>query len=212
MMASRGEPTTELPVSAVILAGGKSRRFGRDKSLLELAGQSLIERAVGRLAPVSDEILVVANEPDRYEALHLPVRFVADRVRGMGSLMGIYSGLNAARYRFALVVACDMPFLSESLLRYMIPLADGSDVVIPRLGQMLEPLHAIYGKTCLPHMAKLLDRHESKITAFFEDVRVRYVEEHEIARFDPEHLSFLNVNQPEDWRRVQEIYARSETA
>jgi molybdopterin-guanine dinucleotide biosynthesis protein A len=212
MMASRGEPTTELPVSAVILAGGKSRRFGRDKSLLELAGQSLIERAVGRLAPVSDEILVVANEPDRYEALHLPVRFVADRVRGMGSLMGIYSGLSAARHRFALVVACDMPFLSESLLRYMIPLADGSDVVIPRLGQMLEPLHAIYGKTCLPHMAKLLDRHESKITAFFEDVRVRYVEEHEIARFDPEHLSFLNVNQPEDWRRVQEIYARSETA
>jgi molybdopterin-guanine dinucleotide biosynthesis protein A len=210
-MTSMGESATKLPVSAVILAGGKSRRFGQDKSLLVLAGQSLIERAVARLAPLSDEILVIANEPDRYEALDLPVRFVADQVRGLGSLMGIYSGLSAARHQHALVVACDMPFLSESLLRYMIPLAADSDVVIPRLGRMLEPLHAIYGRTCLPHMAKLLDRRESKITAFFESVTVRYVEEDEIARFDPEHLSFLNVNQPEDWHRVQEIHARSET-
>lgn len=209
-MASNSVAATDLPVSVVVLAGGQSRRLGRDKSLLELAGQPLVERAVTRLAPLSDDLVVVADDPGRYESLDMPVRFVADQVRGMGSLMGIYSGLSAAHHGHALVVACDMPFLNVALLEYMIPLADGHDVVVPRLDSMLEPLHTIYGKACLPHMAELLDRRERRIVAFFEKVQVRYVEEEEIDRFDPEHLSFLNVNRPEDWLHVQSIYARSE--
>lgn len=208
-MTAGNVSASQLPVSIVVLAGGQSRRFGQDKSLLELAGQPLIVRAVTRLAPLSDDLIVVANEPGRYESLDLPVRFEADRVRGMGSLMGIYSGLVAARHRHALVVACDMPFLSEALLRYMIPLADGFDVVIPRVGRMLEPLHAIYSRACLPYMAKLLEDRQRKIIAFFDEVRVRCVEAHEIARFDPEHLSFFNVNRPEDWQHAQEIHTRS---
>jgi molybdopterin-guanine dinucleotide biosynthesis protein A len=211
-MAFSSVTATDLPVSVVILAGGQSRRLGRDKSLLELAGQPLLQRVATRLAPLSDDLIVVANDPDRYVALNLPARFVADRVQGMGSLMGIYSGLCAARHPQALLVACDMPFLNVALLRYMIPLAGGYDVVIPRLDGMLEPLHAIYGKTCLSHMAGLLGRREKKITAFFEKVLVRYVEKDEIDRFDPKHLSFLNVNQPEDWRQVQRIHAQTELA
>lgn len=195
------------PVSVVILAGGESRRLGRDKSLLELAGQPLLERVVNRLAPLSDDLIVVANDPIRYEALGLSVRMVSDRVRGMGSLMGIYSGLTAAYHPHALVVACDMPFLNVPLLRYMIPLAEGHDVVIPRLGRMMEPLHAIYGKTCLPHMAHLLEHHEKRIIGFFDEVVVRYVEGDEIDRFDPLHLSFLNVNRLEDWQQVERIHA-----
>ena len=121
--------------------------------------------------------------------------------------MGIYSGLRAARYPHALVVACDMPLLSLPLLRYMLPLANGSDVVIPRVAGLLEPLHAIYGKACLPAMGRLLDQGQRQIIAFFGQVRVRYVEEDEIARCDPHHLSFVNVNTPEDWERVQRLLA-----
>jgi molybdopterin-guanine dinucleotide biosynthesis protein A len=161
---------------------------------------------------LSDDLLVVANEPSRYESLELPVRFVPDQVCGMGSLMGIYSGLNAACYYHALVVACDMPFLNVSLLRHMIPLAEGYDVVIPRVQQLLEPLHAIYSRRCLPHMGRLLEHRNRKITAFFDRVKVHYIEEDEIQRFDPLHHSFLNVNRPEDWQQVQRIHALSRLA
>lgn len=207
-MASTSTVPANALVSVVILAGGQSRRLGRDKSLLELGGEPLVQRVVARLAPLSDDLIVVANDPHRYESLDLAVQFVVDEVRGMGSLMGIYSGLRAALHSRALVVACDMPFLSVALLQYMISLAGGHDVVIPRIDQLLEPLHAVYSKTCLPSMAGLLDRRERKIVSFFEAVRVRYVETDEIDRFDPEHLSFFNVNRPEDWKRVLRIHAR----
>ncbi len=204
-MANSAVPAPDFPVSAVVLAGGHSRRLGTDKAFLKLAGRPLVERVVRRLVELSDDLIVVADVADRYQALELPVRLVSDRVRGMGSLMGVYSGLGAARYRYALVVACDMPFLNAALLQYMIPLAAGYDVVIPRLNGMLEPLHAIYGQTCLPHMARLLEEHSRKITAFLDSVKVRFVEEDEIDEFDPRHLSFLNVNTLEDWQRVQSL-------
>jgi molybdopterin-guanine dinucleotide biosynthesis protein A len=192
-------------ISGVILAGGQSRRLGIDKSLLEVEGEPLLARTVQTLAALSEDVIVVANETARYRSLDLAVRFVPDEKRGMGSLMGIYSGLKVARHGHALVVACDMPFLSLPLLRYMVPLSEGSDVVIPRLNGLVEPLHSIYGKSCLPFMAELLDRGRRKITAFFPQVRVRYVEEQELVAFDPSYLSFVNVNTAEDWERVQRL-------
>ena len=193
-------------ISVVILAGGQSRRLGMDKSLLEVEGQPLLARTVQTLAVLSDDLIVVANETARYRSLDLGVRFVPDEKRGMGSLMGIYSGLMAARHGHALAVACDMPFLSLPLLRHMVPLSEGSDVVIPRLmNGLVEPLHSIYSKACLPFMAELLDQGRRKITAFLPKVRVRYVEEQEFAVLDPQHLSFVNVNTRDDWDRVQNL-------
>jgi molybdopterin-guanine dinucleotide biosynthesis protein A len=119
-------------------------------------------------------------------------------------LMGIYSGLKAARHPQALAVACDMPFLSLPLLRYMLPLAEDHDVVIPRVGGYLEPLHAVYSTACLPAMARLLAQGRRQIIAFFDEVRVRYVEADDVDRLDPRHLSCVNVNTPEDWERVQQ--------
>ncbi len=195
-------------ISGIVLAGGQSRRLGRDKSLLEVEGQSLLVRTVQALSVLSDDLLVVTNDPARYQSMGLPARLVADEEPGRGSLMGILSGLRTARYPYALVVACDMPFLSLPLLHYMVTLVEGQDVVIPRLGEMLEPLHAIYGRSCLPFMAQLLDRGCRKVIAFFDQVRVRYVEEDEIQQLDPLHLSFVNVNTPADWERVRALLAQ----
>jgi molybdopterin-guanine dinucleotide biosynthesis protein A len=204
-MADDSAVSPEMPLSVVILAGGHSKRLGRDKSLLELEGQPLLARVVQRLGTLSDDLVVVTNDAPRYESLSLAARFVPDEKPGMGSLMGIYSGVQVARHSHALVVACDMPFLSVPLLRYMASLAPGYDVVVPRLGAFLEPLHAIYGNSCLPFMKELLDRGERRIVAFFHSVRVRYVKDSELDRFDPEHLSFVNVNTPQDWVRAQEL-------
>jgi molybdopterin-guanine dinucleotide biosynthesis protein A len=159
------------------------------------------------VAALSDDLIIVTNDPARYETLALPARLVPDERPGLGSLMGIYSGLKAARYSHALAVACDMPFLSLSLLRYMLPLADGHDVVIPRLDGLMEPLHAVYGKACLPPMRRLLDQGHRQIIAFFDKVRVRYVGAGEVEPLDPRRLSFVNVNTPEDWEQVQEVFS-----
>jgi molybdopterin-guanine dinucleotide biosynthesis protein A len=190
-------------VSGIILAGGRSRRLGTDKAFLPLFGEPLVARIARTLAALSDDLIVVTNEPAKYAPLGLAARLVPDDRPGLGSLMGIYSGLKQARHPHALVVACDMPFLSPALLRYLAALADGYDVVIPEIDGLHEPLHAVYGIGCLEPMARLLAAAEHKILALFPQVRVRTVGRSEIEALDPEHRSFLNVNSPEDWERVQ---------
>lgn len=203
---TREFPSSPRPaVSAIVLAGGQSRRFGADKALLPLNGQPLILHTVERLAALSDDVVVVTNSATVYAGLGLNARLIGDERPGEGSLMGIYSGLNAARHPNALVVACDMPFLNPLLLRFMLSLEEGADVVIPRLGGMAEPLHAIYGKACLGPIARLLEQGVRQIIAFFPEVRVRFVEEAEIDLIDPQHLSFFNVNTHADWKKVQKL-------
>jgi molybdopterin-guanine dinucleotide biosynthesis protein A len=160
---------------------------------------------VQELSALSDDLIVVTNTPECYDPLGLAARLVTDERPDEGSLMGIYSGLKAARRPYALVVACDMPFLNPPLLRYMLSMVPGYDVVVPRLAGMLEPLHAVYGRTCLPSIARLLDEGRRKVVAFFPYVKVRHVEKREIDMFDPLHLSFVNINTPQDWEQVQAL-------
>jgi molybdopterin-guanine dinucleotide biosynthesis protein A len=211
IMTKQAENLLVRDISAIVLAGGESQRLGMDKALLELDGQTLLARTVDKVATLSDDVIVVTNNPERYRHLGLEVEFVRDEQPGEGALMGLYSGLRSARHDAALAVACDMPFLNVLLLRHMLAKSTGYDVVVPRLeNDLLEPLHAIYSKRCLPFMAKLLAQGRRRIFAFFADVRVRYVEESTIARFDPLHLSFVNINTPADWQLAQELISRSE--
>jgi molybdopterin-guanine dinucleotide biosynthesis protein A len=200
------EEASMLTVSGIVLAGGQSSRLGMDKSFVNVNGQSLIEQIVAKLARLSDDVIIVANSPERYH--HLEVRVVGDIYPGKGALGGIYSGLKSAANAHSLVVACDMPFLDLNLLRYMILLARGHDVVIPRVRGLPEPLHAIYSKSCLEPIDRLLARGRLKIIDFFPEVRVRYVEEGEVDIFDPQHLSFFNVNVPGDLEELKKLVRR----
>ncbi|MGD9405899.1 MAG: molybdenum cofactor guanylyltransferase [Anaerolineae bacterium] len=205
------DPTAQPPqgISSVILAGGDSRRLGVDKALLELDGQTLLSRVVQKLAPLSDDLIIVTNNPEDYEHLALGVRFVPDERPGEGALMGIYSGLKASTYPSALTVACDMPFLNMSLLRFMVDNIAGHDAVVPRLeGGLLEPLHAVYGKQCLPFMASVLAQGLRRIAVFLDQVDVFYVEQATIDRLDPLGLSFVNINTAADWQRAQQLLDR----
>lgn len=197
-------------ISAVVLAGGESRRLGQDKCMLLVDGQPLLTRTLALLASLAGDLVVVSNDPHRTRDVPFAVRLVPDRTPGVGALMGLYSGLRAARHQRAVAVACDMPFLNLPLLRYMVDLSADYDVVLPRVGDMVEPLHAIYGKGCLGPMERQLALGRRRIISFFDDVRVRYVEEAEVDRYDPRHLSFLNVNTPDDWRRVQALLRQPE--
>ncbi len=118
---------------------------------------------------------------------------------------GIYTGLAVSNSLYNLVVACDMPFLNQALLRYMIQLSANFDLVVPRLGNMIEPLHAIYSKDCLTHIEYLLKQGELGVRQLFTLVKVRYVEADEINRFDPKHLSFFNINTETDLKMAREL-------
>jgi molybdopterin-guanine dinucleotide biosynthesis protein A len=194
------------PMSAVILAGGRSTRLGQNKAFLEINGESLIERIVDRVGQICEEIIIVTNEVDEYE--HLEATVIPDVLPGKGALGGIYSGLQAASNLHSLVVACDMPFLNLALLRYMQGFAATYDVVMPRVRQFTEALHAIYSKSCLPHIERRLQAGDLQITHFLSDVRVGYVEQEEIEVFDPDHLSFFNINSQVDLQKACEIWRR----
>jgi molybdopterin-guanine dinucleotide biosynthesis protein A len=195
-----------LAVSVAVLAGGQSRRMGQDKAFLPVGGRPVVERVVERVGPLSDDLLLIANTRAPYS--HLAGRLVSDVYPGQGPLGGIYTALQAARHEHCLVVACDMPFLNPGLLRYLIGLAGLSaayDVVIPRVEEFPETLHAVYGKRCLEPIQRRLLAGQLKIVGFFDEVRVRYVERDDVARFDPEFHSFLNMNTPSDWERLQQL-------
>ena len=191
--------------SGIILAGGRSRRFGTDKALLELDGHTLIERAVSVLRPITDEIIVVTDAMDRFARLVAEVRFVADALPRPSALVGIYSGLLAARQGYSLVVACDMPFLNPRLLRYMVEQSAGCDVVIPRHSRGIEALHAVYSRSCIGPIEALLLQGDLTISHFFPAVRVCYVDERILNELDPEALSFFNINEQADWEFAQAL-------
>jgi molybdopterin-guanine dinucleotide biosynthesis protein A len=187
-------------ISGIVLAGGQSRRLGRDKAVEPLQGQPLIQRVVNRVRQVSRETVIVVADQDRGDALPLDkeVRIALDIYPGKGSLGGIFSGLSAAQEEWGVVVACDMPFLNLDLLRYLVSLREDVDAVVPVLEGRPEPTHSLYSRACLPHIEARLKANDLKISGFFDEVRVKYVPEEDIARFDPDCLSFFNINSPTD--------------
>lgn len=190
----------------IVLAGGDSLRLGRDK-VLEVVGEStLLQRVISRISFLNSDIIVVTAEKRFLPEVDYPrLKIIADAYPGKGSLGGIYSGLAASHLSHNLVVACDMPFLSQALIRYMTQLADDFDIVVPRVGNLFEPLHAIYSKDCLEPIERLLKKGTLKVDALFGLVKVRYVEAAEINDFDPKRLSFFNVNTEADLEKAQEI-------
>ena len=184
-------------VTGVLLAGGNSSRMGRNKALMPLAGLRLVDRVLGVLSGILDNLLMVTNSPDLYA--DLGVRMVPDLVAGKGALGGIHSAIHHAAAPHCLVVACDMPFLNPDVLRYLVDQRAGYDVVVPDANGRPQPLHAVYGKACLQPIARRLESDRLHVVGFFPDVRVREVTAQELGEFDPEGLSFRNLNTPEEF-------------
>ena len=198
-------------MTTIVLAGGKSRRLGRYKALETLGGQSLVERVIDRLSPLGTEIIVVAAEEDWGFPPDIKVKTVFDVYPDKGALVGIYSGLKAASTFYSLVVACDMPFLNVALLRYLMGLSSGFDAVIPKLEGKLQPLHAVYSKDCLGPIEDMLGEDRRKVTDLPDRLRVRFVGDKEIETFDPEHLSFFNINSEFDLQQAKVLLDKERT-
>ena len=189
-----------MSVSVAVMAGGKSRRMGRDKAWLDLGdGRPIVRRVLDVVSRVGDEVFLVANDAS-FQTLGL--RVVPDRFPDGGVLGGIATGIGAAAHDRVLVVACDMPFLRDDVLRLLVERSEGVDAVVPKVGEEYQTLHALYTKTCLAPIERALASGKRRVVSFFGDVRVRTIGEAELRAADPDLRSVTNVNTPEELAQV----------
>jgi molybdopterin-guanine dinucleotide biosynthesis protein A len=186
-------------MTGIVLAGGESRRMGKDKAFLKLGGVPLIEHVLRVLRGVFSRIIIVTNAPAAYVSYDAVV--VVDAIDKRGPLTGIYSGLLHSTDEYNFVAACDMPFLNPDLITYMTGLVNGYEIVVPMIAGRVEPLHAIYSKKLLPIIEKRLRATPCR-SGIFGKAQVRYVTEAEIDRYDPERRSFKNLNTPEEYKEA----------
>jgi len=195
---------SDLPkAAAIVLAGGKSTRLGRDKASELLLGRPLLQHVLDRLAGLVDERVVVSAVGQRLPALDTPdLKVVEDIYPETGPLGGIYTGLTAIDAPYAIAVACDMPLLQPTLVAELLRRAPGRDLVVPVSEEFPQPLCAVYSKACVEPFRRQLEAGEYKITAAFGFLRPLYLRPADWRPFDPEGLSFQNLNREEDLRRV----------
>ena len=187
-------------ITGIILAGGKSSRFGSNKALAKFNGKPLIERATGVLGRIFKNLIIITNSPLEYSYLKIPL--FQDIVKGLGPVGGIYTGLDALDDGWAFFCACDMPFINEGLVRYLAGVRDGFDAVVPKVDWKIEPLHALYSKNCLPAIKELIYKKEYQTIKAFNNIKVRYVVEEEIKTYDPQLKTFLNVNKQDELEQI----------
>lgn len=205
-------------VNAIILTGGKNARMqGEDKAFLEIEGKPIIERLINKLRNLAGNIIVVTNSPEKYA--HYPVTVVMDEKPGLGPLMGIYSGLKVSSARYNFVAACDMPFVNEALVSYMIDNRDNYDALVPKIDDELypalahkrftlfskggvHPLCAMYSKNCISVIEEMLRQDRRDVRSIFPKLNVRFLERAELEKIDKKLLSLVNINTRVDFRKI----------
>ncbi len=184
-----------LPLTAIVLAGGASRRMKRPKDTLPVGDRTLLHHLVCQLTPLFAEILL-STSPAR-PLSHPTCRSIADFRPGCGPLGGIAAGLAAASSELVFVIACDIPEVDPLFLQTMVEAAPGYDLILPQSGPgWYEPLFALYRKSLLPEIARLLAEEQYKILTLRERVRTRVVPMGDAPWF-------FNLNSPEDYARWQ---------
>jgi len=216
--------------AAIILTGGKSSRMGSAKALLLFDGEPLVVHVARALNRIFRQIVVVAspgeqfielsgllgslssrpNQPNEPKKLNQPnVTLVRDEVAYQGPVGGIYYGLQAARGEFCFVTSCDVPFLNPALISHLVSQISDFDVVVPHWQERFQPLCAVYRTSVAPLLKAQLEHGELRPVFLYDKVRTRKVEEEEIRRFDPDGLSFFNMNSPEEYRTAVAIWEKS---
>jgi molybdenum cofactor guanylyltransferase len=190
--------------SAIILAGGEARRAnGQEKYFFTYKGKTFIERLVGSLSGVVDEIVIVARDPvqcTRFRELS-GVICISDIRQGLGPVGGLHAGSLAAKGEFVFVSACDMPCIDTTTVSYLFEAIGEYDAAIPMWNeQMLEPLHAVYRRTAL---LSYLENHSSlSLRAMIQSVNTRYIPVEELRAFDPGLRTFTNINKLEELEHI----------
>jgi len=196
-------------VTGVLLAGGKSRRMGQDKRLLSVGEETLYARSLSVLQAIFERVVVVVAQDSPLVPSDAPV--LRDVIPHCGSLGGLYTGLKQAGTQWVFAVACDMPFLDPDTIRHVIGLKGEGDVIMAKLQNGFQPMHALYHRNCLPTMESLIRAQDFKIQLLADHpaLRVRVVMPAELRQLDPQGRSFYNVNTPADLAAARSLFDRT---
>ena len=181
--------------------------MGQDKALISLGERPLIEHVVHRIKPLVAGVSLVVNEPEAYQFLTLPM--VRDPESHQGPLMGLYAGLMACPTPWALVVACDTPFLQEPLLSKLLENGEGKSAVVTELGGEIQPLPALYSASCAADIGALLQAGHRSLRDLVSSVPVHVIQEADVRALDPNLHSFLDLDTVEELREAETIYSGS---
>jgi len=194
-------------VTAFILAGGRSSRMGQDKAFLELAGRTLLDRALDLAASVAPEVRVVG---DQTKFLHVG-RTIEDVFPGRGPLGGIHAALTKSQTELNLVIAVDLPFLEPRFLSYLLSQASQTTTLatVPRTGDGWQPLCAVYRQDFAPVAEQSLRKKRNKIDALFKLVETREIGDVELRRMGFADRMFRNLNTPEDLQAAERALAEN---
>ena len=192
-------------VTAIVLAGGKGKRLGQAKATLKLGERTIIEEVVEQMEAIAAEVIVVTSPAQNNLPHNLNAQVYTDIQPGRSALGGVYTGLVKSSNQYNLVVACDMPFLNLDLLKHMISLSAGVDIVTIKVGPNVEPLHAVYSKGCIEHIESMFAKDDLQVSHLLDAVVVRYIDENELDEYDPHHLSFFNINNKTDLARAKKL-------
>ena len=188
-----------------VLAGGKSSRMGKDKALLEINGRTFLENAVDALRPNCSSIKIVLNRSQNHFVEKISTKYIFDIFENRGALGGIHAALNDCETELAIILAVDLPFVNEKVLKNLAEIALASDkfsAIVPRQDDgRLQPLCAVYRtEICLPKLKKLLDKNASaSVRYFLELIFPKYIEANRLSA--NENLLF-NVNHPTDFQNI----------
>ncbi len=195
-------------VTGLVVAGGKSSRFGSDKASAVVAGRALLEWVMRGLTPACEAFVVVRARGQVLPPVEVepPIFVVDDAYDEKGPLAGLVAGMGAVRTPLAFAASCDVPLIESSLVSGLALLAEGYDVVVPHVDGFPQPLLAIYRpSTCLDLFREAVDHDRLKITAAYSGLRVRVVREPEVRTMDPALVSFRNLNRVDDLAEVERL-------
>ena len=191
-------------ISIAVQAGGKSKRMGTDKGLVQFKSTTLIEFIIGQVKHLSSDLIIVSNKPKDYKKIGFPV--YRDVFHDVGGLAGLHTGLVNSKNEKILMLGCDMPFHNLDLLNYMIDLSANFEVVIPKTGEgKYEPFRAIYSKANLDLLEKIIKEGNRRMISILEHVNSREVSAEELEQFGALNRLVFNVNTREDLEEAQRI-------
>jgi len=190
--------------AAIILAGGKSTRLGRDKASEPLLGRPLLQHVLAAVAPQVDEVIVVTAQDQRLPDLAgTSITVVDDAYPDSGPLGGIYTGLSVCAAPYAFVAACDMPLLKPALISELLRLAPGHNAVVPvDTDCRTQPLCAVYSRLCVDLLRARLDARELRVNDVLDALSPLYLTPDQWRHFDANGVSFFNLNREEDFVRA----------
>lgn len=182
-------------IGAIILAGGKSSRMGSDKGLLLLNGKPMVAYVIDTIKQITDDIIIISDQT-AYKVFGVPV--YEDLIKEAGPLAGIYAGLTYSKHNKNIVVSCDVPFVSEKLLQYLINCCKNYDVTIPIKNNKTHQVIGIYDKKCITVFKKELDNNQRKMKLALEKINLNVVDTNQ---FDKKE--FTNINTPAELKEIQ---------